>query len=172
MTLRSLNNKSKMRQFLLVSAYTFFLLILQSLWISQMSYPAMRADLFLPLMLGIATIWPPLASLAWAFLWGFVADNLAGKFWGFHVGSYVVTVCLVYAASEKFELQNPLYQMLLVGICATGQSLVLGLFLWMEPHSLIEISAIWQDLVVRSLFIMLLSPFVIYPVSDGRRTVV
>ena len=137
-----------------------------------MSYPAMRADLLLPLMFGVATVWPPLLSLSWALLWGFVLDTLSGKFWGFHVGSYVVAVCLVYAASEKFELQNPLYQMLFVGLCALGQSVVLGLFLVLEPESLIGISSICQDLLIRSLFIMLLSPFIIYPIGNSRQAVV
>ena len=132
----------------------------------------MRADLLLPLMFGIATVWSPLPSLSWALLWGFVLDALSGKFWGFHVGSYVVAVCLVYAASEKFELQNPLYQMLLVGLCALGQSVVLGLFLMLEPDSLVGISSILQDLLIRSLFIMLLSPFIIYPIGDSKQAVV
>lgn len=99
-------------------------------------------------------------------------DTLSGKFWGFHVGSYVVAVCLVYAASEKFELQNPLYQMLFVGLCALGQSVVLGLFLMLEPYSLVGISPICQDLLIRSLFIMLLSPFIIYPIGNGKKAVV
>lgn len=170
--MRSLKNVSQVQQFLLVFVYTLMLLIVQSLWISRLSYPAMRADLLLPLMFGIATVWPPLASLSWALFWGFVLDTLSGKFWGFHVGSYVVAVCLVYAASEKFELQNPLYQMLFVGLCALGQSVVLGLFLMLEPYSLVGISPICQDLLIRSLFIMLLSPFIIYPIGNGKKAVV
>jgi rod shape-determining protein MreD len=128
----------------------------------------MRADLLLPLMFGIAITWPPLASLSWAFIWGFAVDTLSGKFWGFHVGSYVVAVCLVNVASEKFELQNPLYQMLLVGIGAFGQSLSLCLFLLLEPYTMVDLSSIWKELIIRSFFIMLFSPFVIYPIRNVR----
>lgn len=149
--------------------YTLFLVVLQALWIARLSYTAMRADLLLPLMLGVATVWSAPASLAWAFVWGFVLDVLSGKFWGFHVGAYVVAVCLVNATSEKIELENPIYQMLFVGVCALGQSIVLGFFLLLEPYSLVDVALIWKDLIIRCLFIMLLSPFVIYPVREIGR---
>lgn len=151
-----------------VSAYTLLLLLLQAIWISRLSYPAMRVDLLLPLMFGVATVWPPLASLAWAFFWGFAVDTLSGKFWGFHVGSYVVAVCLVNVATEKFELQNPLYQMLLVGFCAFGQSVALGMYLLLEPFNVVSVSAIWEELLIRALFTMLLAPFIVYPIADAK----
>jgi rod shape-determining protein MreD len=155
-----------------MSAYSLIILFLQTIWISRLSYPAMRADLLLPLMFGVATIWPPLASLSWAFVWGFAVDTLSGKFWGFHVGSYVVAVCLVNVTTERFELQNPLYQMLFVGLCALGQSIALGLFLLFQPYDLANELTLWQDLVIRSLFTMLLCPFIIYPIRDDKRATV
>jgi len=166
--LRSGKNPSQLQQILRVLAYTLLLLFLQAIWVSRLPYSAMRVDLLLPLMFGVAIVWPPLASLAWAFFWGFAVDTLSGKFWGFHVGSFVVAVCLVYVAAEKFELQNPLYQMLLVGFCALGQSAALGLFLLLEPYNVVAASTIWEELLIRSLFTMLLSPFIIYPIADAQ----
>ncbi len=80
-------------------------------------------------MFGVAVEWSPFLSIIWASAWGFIADTLSGKFWGFHVGAYVVAICLVNITAERFELHNPLYQMLFVGACAFGQSVALGLFL-------------------------------------------
>ena len=163
-----MRSPSQLQQALFAGVYTLGLLVLQAVWVSRLPYPAMRADLLLPLMFGLAITWPPLASLSWAFIWGFVVDTLSGKFWGFHVGSYVVAVCLVNAASEKFELQNPLYQMLLVGLGAFGQSLSLCLFLLLEPYTMADLPSMWKELIIRSFFIMLLAPFIIYPIRNVR----
>lgn len=151
-----------------VALYTLFLLFLQSTWISRFPHPALRIDLFLPLMFGTAIEWPPVLTLAWASGWGFVLDTLSGKFWGFHVGSYVVAVCLVNIAIERFELYNPLYQMLFVGACAVGQSLALGLFLLIEAPSQIEISSSYLSLLIRSFLMMLLTPIITYPIWHVR----
>jgi len=167
--LQAVKNPSHFQYFLWIVLYTLILVVLQALWISRLSYPAMRADLLLPLMFGVSTVWSAPTSLAWAFVWGFALDVLSGKFWGFHVGSYVVAVCLVNVTSEKIELENPIYQMLFVGVCALGQSVALGFFLLLEPYSLIDAAVIWKDLVIRCLFIMLLSPFIIYPVREIGR---
>jgi hypothetical protein len=75
----------------------------------------------------------------------------------------------VNVSSEKIELENPIYQMLFVGICALGQSVALGFFLLLEPSSLVDMALIWKDLIIRCLFIMFLSPFVIYPVREIGR---
>lgn len=151
-----------------VTLYTLFLLFLQSTWISRFSHPALRVDLLLPLMFGTAIEWPPVLTLAWASWWGFVLDTLSGKFWGFHVGSYVVAVCLVNIAAERFELYNPLYQMLFVGACALGQSVALGLFLLLEAPSQIEVSSTYLSLIIRSFLMMLLTPLITYPLWHVR----
>jgi len=152
-----------------VILYTVGLVLLQALWVARFSYPAMRADLLLPLMLGVAIEYPSSMSFFWAFLWGFAMDTLSGKFWGFHVGSYVLVVCLVSIVSEKIELQNSFYRMLLAGLCALGQSIVLGFFLLVEPSAVIEPAYTWKSMIVRSLVIMLISPAVILPVCRMRK---
>src|SRR5512142_3149846 len=106
--------------------YTFSILLIQAHFVTRLPYQALRADLLLPLMFGIAAEWPPTAGLLWACFWGFLADNFSGMFWGLHVGSYVMAVCLVHMASERFDCQNPFYQMCLVGLCAAGQSVAIG----------------------------------------------
>lgn len=128
----------------------------------------MRVDLLLPLMFGTAVEWSPVLSIAWASVWGFILDTLSGKFWGFHVGSYVVAVCLVNITAERFELYNPLYQMLFVGACALGQSFALGLFLLFEAPAQIEVSSTYMSLLLRSIFMMLLTPLVTYPLWNVR----
>ncbi len=149
-----------------VAVYTLILLLLQAQWISRLPYHAFRADLLLPLMFGIAVEWPPLLSLLWACVWGYAVDALSGKFWGFHVGSYVVAVCMVNIAVEKFEFHNPLYQVSFVGVCALGQSAALGLYLCCEP---VSIASMWISLVIRSMVTMALAPFIIYPVWNMNK---
>lgn len=154
-----------------VSLYTFLLVHVQALWVSRLPYPALRGDLLLPLLVGVAMEWPPVASLLWAFVWGFVMDTFSGKFWGFHVGSYVVAVCMVNIATEKFEFQNPLYQMAFVGLCALGQSLVLGLYLLFEPsETWVLVNAAWRSLAVRSVMITILGPLLIYPLCNEKKS--
>jgi rod shape-determining protein MreD len=121
-------------------------------------------------MFGTALEWPPLPSFFWAFFWGFAMDTLSGKFWGMHVGSYVVAVCLVHIASERLELHNPVYQMVFVGFCALGQSVVLGAFLMLETSSTLSLAATWGGIIMRSLFIMLLAPLVLFPLWHPRRS--
>ncbi|GLI35608.1 rod shape-determining protein MreD [Desulforhabdus amnigena] len=155
--------------FLKLTAYTFFLLLLQVQGVSRLPYPALRIDLFLPLMFGVAIEWPPVASIFWGCVWGFAMDVLSGKFWGFHLGSYVVAICLVNIGLEKFEFQNPLYQMSFVGMCALGQSVALGLYLLFEPAGSISMMSMWMSLAVRSLIMMLCSPLILYPIWSGRK---
>jgi rod shape-determining protein MreD len=154
-----------------IAVYTFVLFLLQAQWASRMYYPAMRVDLLLPLMFGIALTQPPIACLSWAFAWGFVLDVFSGKFWGFHVVSYVITACTVYLGSQKMELHNPLYQMIFMGLCALGQSAVLGLFLWAEPSTSYLLSpSIWISLGMRSALMLLLCPLIIYPIRRNRKS--
>ena len=151
-----------------VTLYTLFLLLLQSFWVSHFSRPELRIDLLLPLMFGAAVEWPPFLSIIWASLWGFVADTLSGKFWGFHVGSYVVAICLVNITAERFEFHNPLYQMLFVGACALGQSVALGLFLIVEAPEQMAMPATYTTLLLRSVATMILAPIITYPVWNIR----
>ncbi len=153
-----------------ISAYTLLLLLMQAHWISRLPYRALRIDLMLPLMFGVAIESPPMISLGWAFLWGYVMDTLSGKFWGFHVGSYVVSICLVNIAAEKFEFQNPIYQMAFVGMCALGQSFILGLFLLFEPSGSMDFVSTWHSLAIRAFLMMIVTPMVIFPVVNDRRS--
>jgi len=153
-----------------VTLYTLFLLFLQSFWVSNFSRSELRIDLLLPLMFGAAVEWPPFLSIIWASTWGFVADTLSGKFWGFHVGAYVVAVCLVNITAERFELHNPLYQMLFVGACALGQSVALGLFLIVQAPEQMAMASSYTALVVRSLVTGILAPMITYPVWNIRES--
>ena len=151
-----------------VIAYTFALVLLQAEWVSVLPKPAMRVDLILPLMFGIAVEWPPVLSVLWAVVWGYVMDTLSGKFWGLHVGTYVFAVCLVKITAEKFEFHNPAYQMIFVGLCALGQSLMLGLYLLFEPSGPLVVAVNLHNLVLRSLLMTILSPVVIYPIWSNK----
>ncbi len=150
--------------------YTFLLVLLQADFFVRLPYPALRADILLPLVVGVAAQWSPVPSLLWACVWGYALDTLSGEFWGLHVGSYVVAISMVNIASEKFDFHNPVYQMCLVGLCALGQSLALGLYVSFEPAGLGPSATIWTSLLIRSVLIMVLAPFIIMPVSwMGRR---
>ena len=151
--------------------YSLFLLALQAHLIQRLPYPALRVDLLIPFMFGIAVEWPPLAGVLWACFWGFVVDNFSGEFWGLHVGSYMVTVCLVNMASERFDWRNPGYQMGLVGLCALCQSIALGLFLSFVPMDLPELTSIWIGLGIRTLLSVTIAPFLIYPMLNQQNTI-
>lgn len=148
--------------------YTFFVLLLQAHVVPRVPYPALRADLLLPVMFAVAVEWPPVGGVLWASFWGFVVDNFSGEFWGLHVGSYTVTVCLVNMASEKFDCRNPLYQMGLVGLCALGQSIALGLYLSFVPMDIPSLTSIWVGLGIRTLLSVTLAPLIIYPMMNSR----
>ena len=159
-----LKSSNQWQDFLRIALYTLVLFLVQAVWVSRLPYPAMRVDLLLPLMLGVAMKWPPLLSLFWALSWGYVADAFSGEFWGFHVGSYVASICLVHIASEKFEFRDPIYVMGFAGLCAVVQSLMLALFLLFQPSAAADAIWVWKNLAIRSVLIMLLSPFIIHPV--------
>lgn len=151
-----------------VTLYTIFVLALQAHLIPRLPYPALRIDLMLPLMFAVAVEWSPAAGVLWACLWGFVVDNFSGEFWGLHVGSYAVAVCLVNLASDKFDRRNPAYQMGLVGLCALGQSIALGLFLSFVPMDFPSLSYIWISLGIRTLLSVTVAPFLIYPILNPQ----
>jgi rod shape-determining protein MreD len=154
-----------------VVAYTLVLLLVQAHVVTRLPYPALRADLLLPLMFGVAAGWPAVVSLLWASLWGFVVDNFSGEFWGLHVGSYMVAICIVNIASEKFDFQNPVYQMVMTGICALGQSVALGLFLSFAPVvDAGSVTITWISMGIRTLLTMTVAPFVIYPLLNLRES--
>ncbi len=158
-----LKSSTQWQELLRIALYTLVLFLVQAVWICRLPYPALRVDLLLPLMLGVAMKWPPWLSLVWALSWGYVADTFSGEFWGFHVGSYVASICLVSIASEKFEFRDPLYLMVLAGLCAVVQSLMLALFLLFQPFAPTDAVWIWRDLAIRSALIMLLAPIIIRP---------
>ncbi len=148
--------------------YGFFMLGLQAHLIQRLPYPALRVDLLLPLMFAFAVEWSPLVGLLWAGLWGFVVDNFSGEFWGLHVGSFMVTVCLVNMASERFDWRNPAYQMGLVGLCALGQSVALGFYLSYSSTDVSVLTSMWIGLGVRTILSAAAAPFLIYPMLNPR----
>jgi rod shape-determining protein MreD len=163
-----LNPVSAAGRMIKISIYTLFIVALQAHLITRLPFPALRIDLLIPVMFAVAVEWSPLGALFWACLWGFVADNFSGEFWGLHVGSYAVTVCLVYLASDRFDRRNPGYQMGLVGVSALLQSVALGLFLSFVPMDLPSLTSIWISLGIRTLFSVTMAPFLIYPLLNPR----
>ncbi len=150
--------------------YSFFVLGLQAYLVERLPYPALRVDLLLPVMFTIGVECSPLAGVLWAALLGFVVDNFSGEFWGMHVGSFTITVCLVNMASEKFDWCNPAYQMGLIGLCAFAQSLAIGLFLCFVPMEVPAQTSIWISLGIRALLSATIAPFIIYPILNSRKT--
>lgn len=151
-----------------ITLYTMFVLALQAHLIPWLPWPALRVDLVLPLMFAFAVEWSTMTAVLWASFWGFVVDNFSGEFWGLHVGSYVVTVCLVNMASDRFDRRNPGYQMGLVGLCALGQSIALGLFLSFVPMDVPSLTSIWISLGIRTLLSVTMAPLLIYPIINQR----
>jgi len=155
--------------FLKVLAYTFTLFLVQAIWVSRLPFPALRGDLLLPVMFGVAVEWSTPSGLLWALFWGYAADVFSGEFWGFHVGSYLVAICLVNMTAERFEFENPLYQAAFIGVCALGQSVALGFFFLLAPLETISAASTWMQLAIRSFFMSIFAPLIIYPIWSGRR---
>ena len=160
--------RKEYRTFLKIAAYTLFLFLLQAYLIVRFPYRALRADLLLPLMVGVALKFPPLMSILWAFIWGYVADVLTGKFWGLHIGTYMITVRLVHLTAQKVEFYNPFYQMLFVLVCVLGQSALLGLILWMKSPALFAMNSFLENMEIRSLLTTLLTPLIVSPLLRMR----
>ncbi len=152
------------------SLCSFLMLALQAQLVPHLPYAALRVDLFLPFMFVVAVEWSPLGGVLWAGSLGFIVDVFSGEFWGLHVGAYIVAVCLVNMASENFDCHNPGYQMGLVGLCALGQSVALGLFLSYFPLDTATLRSIWVSLSIRTLLTATIAPLVIYPLL-GRETI-
>lgn len=141
------------------------LLLIQMHFVARLPYQALRIDLLLLLILGCALQVPFIFGIHYALLMGFIMDVFSGKFWGFHVGSYVITVILVNKVLAKFEVTSSVYQMLLAGLSAAGQSAALAMVLMWTQDSLMLSWADWANLVVRSLLMMFLAPLVIHTLS-------
>ena len=156
----------KMIKFML---YCLLVLAAQAHLIDRLPYAGLRVDLLLPVMFAIAVEFSPLPGVLLGGLLGFVVDNFSGEFWGLHVGSFVITVCLVNMASERFDWRNPAYQMGLIGLCALGQSIALGLFLSFVPLDDPALTTIWTGLGVRTLLSAIIAPFLIYPILNTRK---
>jgi rod shape-determining protein MreD len=151
-----------------ITLYTLFVLALQAHVIPRLPYTALRVDLMIPLMYAVAVEWSPLGGLLWACFWGFVVDNFCGEFWGLHVGSYTVMLCLVHIVSDRFDRYNPVYQAGLVGLCALGQSIAIGLFLSFVPMDVPSLTSIWISLGIRTLLSSTIAPFLIYPILNPK----
>lgn len=164
-----MKSTTQWQYFLKVTAYTFALLMVQALWIARLPFPALRGDLLLAVMFGVAVEWAAPLSLLWALIWGYMADVLSGEFWGFHVGSYLVAICLVNITAERFELDNPFYQMAMIGVCALGQSFALGFFFLLAPSEGVSEVSLWMHLIIRSLLMAFFAPLIIYPLWYDKR---
>ena len=147
-----------------INAYFLVAFLVQSLWVARMPHAAFRVDLLLPLVFAVAHRLSALNGLGLAFLWGFVFDVFTGQCWGFHVGAYLVTVCLVNLLHTRFEFSHAMYQMLFVGACSLGQSAVLGLLLWTQSPDVSLASLAWESLLLRAVVMMVLTPLVIAPI--------
>ncbi len=156
--------------YLKIILYTIGLFLLQANWVSCFTYLGMRVDLLLPLAFGVALRKPPIAGLAWAFIWGYIMDVLSGKLWGFHVVSYMLTAVLVYLGSQRMEFQNITYQVVFLGLCSIAQSVVLGLFMLIGHSSNDVLSpGLWVGLAVRSLIMIVLCPLIIHPLREMKK---
>jgi rod shape-determining protein MreD len=164
----SLSQGDAVKKALKFSFCCSLLLALQAQIIPQLPYAALRVDLLLPLMFAVAVEYSPLTGVLWAGALGFMVDVFSGEFWGLHVGSYVVTVCLVHMASDSFDWHNPAYQMGLVGLCALGQSVALGLFFSYVPMDSATLTSIWISLSIRTLVSATIAPLLIYPLLSGQ----
>ncbi|MCL5405179.1 MAG: rod shape-determining protein MreD [Deltaproteobacteria bacterium] len=163
---RSFSQEATLKKAVKFSLFGLLFLALQAQVIPRLPYAALRIDLFLPFMFALAVECSPLSGVLGAGLLGFTADVFSGEFWGLHVGSYIVTVCLVYMASENFDWRNPAYQMGLVGLCAFGQSVALGLFVSYVPMDSVTLTSIWVSLGIRTLLSAIIAPLLIYPLLN------
>jgi rod shape-determining protein MreD len=165
---RSLDQGVSVKTAVKFSLAAFLLLSLQAQVVPQFPYPALRIDLFLPFMFVAAIEYTPFAALLWAGVLGFVVDVFSGEFWGLHVGSYIVAVCLTNIASSSFDWDNPVYQMFLVGLCALGQSIALGLFFSYVPTDSATLASIWVALSIRTVLCSTVAPLLIYPLLGAK----
>jgi len=145
--------------------YSLGLFLVQENFVSHLPHQALRVDILLLFIMGLALQLPLLLSIAWAMLVGYAADVFSGQFWGFHVCSYIFAVLLVTKILQKLKLDHFFYQMLLGGCCALFQSFLLAGFLWFTGQVSFLSWSLWATLVVRLLLMMLLAPVVVYLTS-------
>jgi rod shape-determining protein MreD len=152
---------SQLTSILKLVTYSFGLFLVQIHFISRLPFQALRVDLLLILTVGLALELPILLSISWAIFIGYVVDVFSGKFWGFHVGSYVVTVLLVSKMLQRIEMHNPMYQMFVAGLCALVQCGLLAFFLWFDQQAALLSWSVVASLIVRTMLMMLLAPVVV-----------
>lgn len=160
--------RKEYKDLLKITGYAFILFLIQVNLIACLPYRALRVDLMLPAMVGVALSSSSAIAIVWAFVWGYMVDILTGKFWGLHVGTYVITVRLVQVMAQKVESRNPFYQMFLVLLCVLGQSVILGVFLWIKSPTPLLLDSFLKNLEIRSLLITFLTPLIIFPVLKIR----
>jgi rod shape-determining protein MreD len=145
-----------------VIMYAIGLLLLQIHFVSRLPYQSLRIDLLLLLIVALTVELPFSVSITAAICVGFVVDVCSGRFWGLHVTSYVITVVLVSKVLLRFEMQNPLYQMVVTGCCGLIQGGLLVVFFWMDQQIPALSYTMVASLVVRSLVMMVVAPIVIH----------
>ena len=152
-----------------VAALLLVLFLLQGLWVARLSVAGLRVDLLLAAVFGAAVVLPPGAGLVLAVFFGYVADVFAGRFWGFHVAGYVAMVCLVSLMAPRVEFRNAAFQTVLVGLGSLGQSLALGLYLWLRvPGQDLPLSTL-GSLGMRAAVMTALGPLVVAAVGKAAR---
>jgi rod shape-determining protein MreD len=145
-----------------VIMYAIGLLLLQIHLVSRLPYQSLRIDLLLLLIVALALELPFVVSITSAICLGFVVEVCSGRFWGLHVTSYVITVLVVSRVLLRFEMQNPLYQMVVAGCCGLIQGSLLVAFFWMDQQIPTLSYTMVASLVARSLVMMLVGPIVIH----------
>jgi len=145
-----------------VTMYAIGLMLLQIHLVSRLPYQSLRIDLLLLLIVALALELPFVVSITSAICLGFVVEVCSGRFWGLHVSSYVITVLVVSKVLLRFEMQNPLYQMVVAGCCGLIQGGLLVAFFWMDQQIPTLSYTMVASLVARSLVMMLVAPIVIH----------
>jgi rod shape-determining protein MreD len=148
-----------------VVMYAFGLFLLQIHFISRLPYESLRVDLLLLFMVALALELPLIASVTSAIALGYVVDVFCGRFWGLHVTAYVLTVLVVSKVLLRIEMQNPLYQMAVAGVCGLIQGALLMIFLWLDRQGELLTSSLIASLVARSLVMMVLAPALVHSLS-------
>jgi rod shape-determining protein MreD len=151
-----------------IAGYALLLLIVQTHFVANLSQRAFRLDLLLPTVVGIAIKLPYSTSILLAFVLGYVVDVLSGKFWGLHVGAYVLVVLLVHMTAQKIEFRNLFYQISFIGVCMLGQSFVLGLLLWIKASTPLMLDPLLKSFGIRSVLNTLIAPIIIAPILRMR----
>ncbi len=145
--------------------YAFGLLLLQIHFVSRLPYDSLRVDLLLLLMLALTLELPIIGAVSSAIGLGYVVDVFCGRFWGLHVASYVITVLIVSKVLLRFEMQSPLYQMAVAGVCGLLQGGLLMAYLWLDRQGEVLTNTLIASLLARSLVMMVLAPAFVHSLS-------